>query len=555
MFMPCRGVTIEELGSGPGAMGDVFNIPENVWRKGIPSSEIQVTKPAIFEKVDDRYKMVEPGQVVKRKKLVQISPKKGGLPETEAAFWKEAQEVYPHPYERGDELVHQYFNRGPVVEAPPIFPFRIGDEGTLEKLDLPVVSDYLDSVAHEKYGISNFSDIVNNQDRKEIKFIVSKTKPHSVWEDDNLLLVNLYRVHNIVDLMAVLVHEFTHVMSILAGRPMSNQEERRDATPEEYVEFPEEQDAFLEYVQFRSFILREPRDFIKEKLFEVVGRDQEEKIDEWLDYALGEQITTAGYPKHPDTVVVSSNEFYPDGLTEEDVWGYYDREKEGIVQELRGSNVMLVVKADGEIYKRHPDSKEKFIRVNNIEDFDKLNNGRTIEFHKAVGETTDYGYIDIDPKEQVSFEKAKRVTIGIYDLLSKQDDVHTVDIVYSGGRGFHIYPFYKSTKPTDRVRQELKVLLGKYIEELGDEKLSTGVVKEKDAIRLDTSTLYSMGSLRVTGSLNAKTGLRCSPVSRGALSKFEKESAKIKGIARVESSLPSSEEEFFEELVYSRAAG
>ncbi len=107
--------------------------------------------------------------------------------------------------------------------------------------------------------------------------------------------------------MGVLVHDFTHVMSVIAGEPMSDRQDRADATVNEYVEFPEEQDAYIEYIQFRSFILLEPRDFIKEKLFDIVGEDQEVKIDEWLYLALGDPIVVANYHD-------PMSEFYPELL-------------------------------------------------------------------------------------------------------------------------------------------------------------------------------------------------------------------------------------------------
>jgi len=510
--------------------------------------------------------------------LVHVRPE----PETEASLQREAQEPYAHPYSggfgRGDEISHQFFERGPIEPTPPEFPFRVGDEGTLEELTLPIISEYLTDIAEERYGIEDFLDIVNNQDKKVVKFIVSKTKPHSVWEDDSLLLVNLYLVHNIADLMSVLVHEFTHVMSVIAGLPMSAKEDRKDATPAEYVEFPEEQDAFLEYIQFRSFVLREPRDLIEEKLLEIVGPEQEEKIDEWLYLALGESVVTAGYPKHPDTIVVES-EFYPRGLTEADVWSYYDGTKNEIVGELEGHNVMLVIKADGEIYKRHPDGKEAFIRIGSVEDFDRYNNGRTVEFHKVLGDQTSYGFVDVDPKEAVPFEKARKVAGDVYDLLLEQPDINRVDLAYSGGRGFHIYPYYERPKPTEEARKDLRSAMDGYIEQSGDEQLTTGITSEKNMIRLDTSTLKRAGSLRVFGSLNAKTGLRCTPIARDELPRFSKEAAKVQGktasfLTEVERhalmsypgsneafrswqqrsvqgkvALPQTEEEFYEELV------
>jgi len=472
---------------------------------------------------------------------------------------REAQE-YLVPYMRGDELAHHYFGRGPESPTEPVFPYEVGDAGTLKDIDQPIVTSYLDELAREQFGIEHFTDVVSERDRKTIRFVFSKTLPHSIWENDDTLLVNLYRVDNEADFMSLLIHEFRHVMSALAGEPMSERRERGDATPEEYTEFPEEEVAYQEMIKFMSYILRMPRAAIREKLLSVVGPRNEDKVDEWLYIALGVRLpetegelleelakVTADYPKHPDTVVVRS-EFYPKGLTEADVWGYYDREKERIVAELKGHDAMLVIQADGEIYKRHPDSEEEFIKIDSAVDFDRYNNGRTIEFHKVVADSTDYGYVDVDPKEDVAFEKTKEIATDVHDLLAKQPDVSGVDLAYSGGRGFHLYPRYRRAKSTDQAREELKSLMDEYIEQSGDEKLTTGIARENDMIRLDTSTLHRTGSLRVLGSLNARTGLKCLPVARNALPGFRKESAKIEIPARESIRLPATEGEFFEEL-------
>lgn len=203
---------------------------------------------------------------------------------------REAQE-YLVPYMRGDELAHSYFGRGPGSPTEPEFPYRVGDTGTLKDIGQPIVSEYLDDLALEQFGIKNFTDMVSEgRSRKAIRFVFSKTLPHSVWENDDVLLVNLYRIDNEPDFMSVLIHEFRHVMSALSGEPMSEKHERMDATPEEYAEFPEEEEAYQEMIKFMSFILRVPRAAIREKLLGIVGPRNEEKVDEWIYVALGVRL-------------------------------------------------------------------------------------------------------------------------------------------------------------------------------------------------------------------------------------------------------------------------
>jgi hypothetical protein len=428
-------------------------------------------------------------------------------------------------------LVNQVFNRDPIPESAPIFPYKKGDFYTLESLDYPVVSHYLDDIAEDK-GIKDFTKKVSDKkDKKIIHFIYDDTFPYAKWADDNNLDVNLYKVKDIADLLSVLVHEFRHVITVMVNEPMSTKEERETADPEEYVDFPEENIAFPEMIKFMLYVLLMPRDAVYDKLLDIVGEDNEEKVEEWLEEA--ENIKKhANYPSHPNNVIIASNEYYSNGLKESDIWDYYDAVKDTIVANLKDHDVMLVLNADGEVYKRHDKDPNSFIRIASTSDFDHYNNGRTVEFHKAIGNSTDYGLVDIDPRENVPFSKVKKVVGKVYDLLSSLPNIDNVDLIYSGGRGFHLYPKYSSLRDTNELRTELNAILGSFIAETNDNTITTSIPRFTDQIRLDTTTLKSTGSLRVKDSLNGRTGLRCIYIDRKDLPRFEKKSAIIPNISK-----------------------
>ena len=162
-------------------------------------------------------------------------------------------------------------------------PFEPGDSGSLADLEFPIVEDYLDEIAEDRFGISNFCNIVNSKDLKTIKFVNDLNLPPSIWKDDNTLLVNLYRIHDIAQLLSALVHEFTHVMTLIAGEPMSDREDRQNADPKEYVEFPEEKTAFEEMIKFMRNVLRMSDNEIKDYLVDIVGSENKTEVDYWMD--------------------------------------------------------------------------------------------------------------------------------------------------------------------------------------------------------------------------------------------------------------------------------
>lgn len=225
-------------------------------------------------------------------------------------------------------------------------------------------------------------------------------------------------------------------------------------------------------------------------------------------------------PKHPSTIVIKPNEFYSKGLTEQNVWRYYDSVKDQLVDwyTSHGLGAMLFVYIDGTVVRRVGE-------ILSASDFDKYNNGRTIEFHYNLGKNTNFLFIDLDPKEQFPFEEVKVVASELLSELKSMDNVKEVQANFSGHVGMHLYCFLKKAIDVDEGKEILRELLEEYLKEKDDSRLKIGIQKDPKGMRLDISTLHVKGGLRCPYSLNGKTGLVCMSVSD--VLKFKKEDAVI----------------------------
>lgn len=229
---------------------------------------------------------------------------------------------------------------------------------------------------------------------------------------------------------------------------------------------------------------------------------------------------TADFPKHPDKKIIRKNEFYPEGLVEEDIWKWYDKNKQKIIPHLKGHEVLIIIKTDdGTIVKRN-DKNDKPYRINKVEDFEKLNNGRNVEFHIVSGKTSNIGWVDLDPGKNFDFEDTKDHAKRLKGKLKSLPFVKSVDLKYSGRRGFHLMLDFKKKEDVDKIREELKEFLTDYIEAGNYDKLVLKSPKPSE-MRLDISTFHNKGSIRAPYSLNADTGL-------ASLYVLDKEKAKIK---------------------------
>lgn len=143
------------------------------------------------------------------------------------------------------------------------------------------------------------------------------------------------------------------------------------------------------------------------------------------------------YPENPKTIVIQ-NEHYPKGLTELDIWNYYQKVKQDLLIETRLRDVMFFIMVDinKPIIRRK--LNENFIRLDQ-KNYDYFITGRTVSIHSAMGMYEQHGIIDIDVDPYDGFKWARKVTAQTYDyIMEKVPLVKKVKIRFTGKNSFHL---------------------------------------------------------------------------------------------------------------------
>jgi hypothetical protein len=231
------------------------------------------------------------------------------------------------------------------------------------------------------------------------------------------------------------------------------------------------------------------------------------------------------YPAHPDTVLLE-NKFYPAGLNEYQVWRQHQNHLVDLTKQLLRHRTLLVIKAKDRVVIRRNTDEGGALEIRNKDDVRRLISGRAMEFHIVADKMTDVAWIDLDPKERFPFDRVKTIATDLQPIL--QDVAGSeVTLKFSGGRGFHLLSWLTEKRDIDELRNALRERLDEYVEQTGQDKLSTGVVREDDMMRLDVSTLHESGSIRAAWSFHSATGLLSIPLTPDDLQAFKKEDARI----------------------------
>jgi len=244
---------------------------------------------------------------------------------------------------------------------------------------------------------------------------------------------------------------------------------------------------------------------------------------------IASQWVFADYPDHPDDIVIHKSEsILGNTLKELDIWSYYEGIKSELIKELKGNDLFIAIKPEGilkkgqkPVYIRHPyDKKTEFIRINNDKEFEEYHSGRTVEYHITMPSMAPYFIVDFDAMKD--FGKAKSITGEIADKLKKHPDVKSIDIHYTGKRGFHVFGWLKKAKPIDNAREELHTWLKENFSDHKDVVIGESPKGSKGALGLSPMKFngghISKWSMRVSG-------LCCVEVPRASLSSFERSQA------------------------------
>ena len=166
-----------------------------------------------------------------------------------------------------------------------------------------------------------------------------------------------------------------------------------------------------------------------------------------------------GYPINPGTIILK-NKFYSRGLTEINVWNYYQSVKRSILEETKSRDIMLVIMADlNKPIIRRRGKQNKVIRLTPA-NYDDIITGRTLSIHSAMGPYETFSIIDIDIHPSDGFSWAKEVTSQVYNyVMDKMPLVRSATIRYTGKQSFHIKCEFGRKMKMDSIRFLMKKFL------------------------------------------------------------------------------------------------
>jgi len=227
------------------------------------------------------------------------------------------------------------------------------------------------------------------------------------------------------------------------------------------------------------------------------------------------------FPEDPKSIIIK-NSFYPKGLTEENIYTYYQSVKSDILKQVINRKVFFFLFIDTNDYIVRRKGAGQIPYQLTMDNYDKTITGRTVSIVSTMNNKENFGIIDIDSKD---FEKAKETTCLVYDfILNNYDNV--LDIRFTGKSSFHIIVHYKSNLNINDIRLNLrKMILNSKLTETNN--ITLNYKRTPIAPNIDLSPNKLNGGFITLYSLS-QIGLKCSNISRSDIMKIKKEDFKIK---------------------------
>lgn len=223
-------------------------------------------------------------------------------------------------------------------------------------------------------------------------------------------------------------------------------------------------------------------------------------------------------PQHPNTIIIQ-NQFYPDGLKEIDVWNYYQKNKNYLLKETLGRELIFFFSTDVNKTIVIRNVKGKILRLN-PSNYDKVISGRTLSIHSCMKKIEDFFILDIDIDD---INIAKDVVYETIPILEKSKFIYETKIRFTGKSSFHIVCYLTRKMYTDRARE----IFESYLKESELKNIyDVGYRRRKGIPLLDLSIDKYRGGFITLGSLSV-LGLKCLEVDRKHLKVFRKERAII----------------------------
>jgi len=197
-------------------------------------------------------------------------------------------------------------------------------------------------------------------------------------------------------------------------------------------------------------------------------------------------------------------------LTKQQVHDYYANPKvqNHLLDAVKGRATIIRQSFDpNRVVLRRKDPKGNLIRMN-AQRLADLNQVRMSEVHQTFGPRVSALVADIDPQENVPWRQTKTIAETVARTMETHPDVKSVDVRFSGGRGFYVQGNLASPMDVNAARKKTKQILHGIAQR---DDVTFGVA-DKDQVRLDMSPLKNKGSIRAPFSLNVETGLVSMPV-------------------------------------------
>ena len=163
-----------------------------------------------------------------------------------------------------------------------------------------------------------------------------------------------------------------------------------------------------------------------------------------------------GQPKNPNTIVVK-NRYYPKGLTEDDVWNYYQKMKYPFLDATKNRNVAALIMTDVNKPVIRKNISGKPIRLT-PQNYDQIVTGRTVGFYSEMGVYEQFGIIDVDTDDGMKW--AKKVTSDVYEfVLERMPIIKKAEIKYTGKTSFHVVCDFGKKMKIETIRHLLETFL------------------------------------------------------------------------------------------------
>lgn len=229
------------------------------------------------------------------------------------------------------------------------------------------------------------------------------------------------------------------------------------------------------------------------------------------------------FPQNPKTIVLK-NQLYPRGLTEADIWNYYQSVKGSLLNSTRNRDVAFRIMVDvNKPVWRKKGKGQNYIRLT-PQNYDEVITGRTVAIYSTMGMYEDTGIIDIDIDPRDGFRWAKQATSNVFDfVMDKMPIVQTASILFTGKTSFHVICKFNQKMKIDTMR----FMLQRFLRNSELSKVYTIEAKRRAGIpNLDLSPNKLNGNYITKDSLSI-LGLRCMEVPYTKLAGFDPRMARI----------------------------